>query len=189
MSERKLATVRIIKDIRPISNADNIELAIIDGWQCVVKKNEFKIGEKIIYFEIDSFLPIKQEYEFLRKSCYVNTEALGEGFRIRTIKLKNTLSQGLIIPLKNKDLEVGEDLTDTLNIELYEKIIPECVSGEIAGNFPHFIPKTNQERVQNIYDYMNFIFTANHLKDWVENDNNFDFNKKIKILFKIYFNF
>lgn len=69
MSERKLATVRIIKDIRPISNADNIELAIIDGWQCVVKKNEFKIGEKIIYFEIDSFLPIKQEYEFLRKSC------------------------------------------------------------------------------------------------------------------------
>jgi RNA ligase (TIGR02306 family) len=96
--ERKLATIRKIKDIVPIEGADAIELALVDGWQVVVAKNVgHKVGDKVVYCEIDSFLPIKEEFEFLRKSSY---KKMGdqEGFRLKTIKLKNTLSQGLILP-------------------------------------------------------------------------------------------
>ena len=67
---RKLASVRKVLEVIPIENADAIELARIDGWQCVVKKGEFKPGDLGMYFEIDSFLPIEPQYEFLRKSSF-----------------------------------------------------------------------------------------------------------------------
>jgi RNA ligase (TIGR02306 family) len=153
---RKLASVRIIKDILPIPNADNLELAVIDGWKVVVKKDEFKINDKVIYFEIDSFLPIEEKYEFLRKSSYRNTANLGEGFRIRSIRLRKQLSQGLILPLENQNLPINYDLTYDLNIKLFEPPIPTNIAGEIKGNFPNFIPKTNQERIQNIYDEIQY---------------------------------
>ena len=98
MSEinRKLASIRKIESIEPIEGADNIELAHVDGWQCVVKKGDFKAGELCVYFEIDSFLPIRPEFEFLRKSSY---KKMGdkEGFRLKTIRLRGKLSQGLVL--------------------------------------------------------------------------------------------
>ena len=69
--ERKLATVRIITDIRPIEGADKIELASVGGWNVVVAKDVgHKVNDMVIYCEIDSFLPIREEFEFLRKSSY-----------------------------------------------------------------------------------------------------------------------
>jgi len=126
-------------------------LALIDGWQVVVKKGDFEVDEKVIYFEIDSFLPIKPEYEFLRKSCYYNTSWLGEGFRIKTIRLRKQISQGLISKLENQELELYSDLTEELGVQLYEQPVPTNIGGEIKGSFPHFIPKTDQERIQNIW--------------------------------------
>ena len=76
---RKLASVQEITNITPIENADAIELATVLGWNCVVKKNEVSIGEKVVYFEIDSFLPIRPEFEFLRSSSYRNSDLMGEG--------------------------------------------------------------------------------------------------------------
>lgn len=96
---RKLATIRKVHSIEAISGADAIEVAKIDGWQCVVKKGEFKVGSLGLYFEIDSFLPVLPEFEFLRKSSYKKIEGYGEGFRLKTIKLRGTLSQGLLLPL------------------------------------------------------------------------------------------
>jgi len=84
---RKLATIRKIKEVRPIDGADKIELAIIDGWQVVIRKGEFKVGDKVVYLEVDSFLPIKPQYEFLRKSSYKVMADSTEGFRLRTVKL------------------------------------------------------------------------------------------------------
>jgi hypothetical protein len=66
--ERKLASIREIKEIVPIEGADAIEVAVVDGWKVVTKKGEFKPGDLCVYFEIDSFLPIREEFEFLRKS-------------------------------------------------------------------------------------------------------------------------
>ena len=122
---RKLATIRRIKDIRPIPGADNIELAIIDGWECVVSKIDgFEVGEPVIYVEVDSVLPDRPEFEFMRK----------RKFRVKTIKLRGQISQGLVLPLEmfptivnSKGLETfvetfteGEDVTEVMGITKYD---------------------------------------------------------------------
>lgn len=98
-AERKLASVRVISDVSPIEGADKIEKATIDGWTCVAQKGEFKPGDLCVYFEIDSFLPVRPEFEFLRKSCYKKLADGREGFRLKTIKLRGTISQGLALPI------------------------------------------------------------------------------------------
>ena len=87
MSERKLATIATITEVNPIPGADAIDVATVRGWHMVIKKNEFKPGDLCVYCEVDSFLPIKPEFEFLRKSCYKQMADGTEGFRIRTVKL------------------------------------------------------------------------------------------------------
>ena len=156
--ERKLASVRKIADIQAIPNADAIELATIDGWKVVVAKNVgHKVGDFVVYCEVDSFLPIKPEFEFLRKSSY---KKMGEqeGFRLRTIKLRGQISQGLILPISEvipfpdvlDYMEVGKDVTELLGIVKYEPPVPAELAGKVKGNFPSFIPKTDEERVQNL---------------------------------------
>lgn len=176
--ERKLASIRTISDIQPIEGADMIELAIVDGWKVVVAKNVgHKVGDKVVYCEIDSFLPIRDEFEFLRKSSY---KKMGdqEGFRLKTIKLRGQVSQGLILPLsvlKPTDIvkvttvktewgnqyelfaedgepmvEIGDDVTEVLGIVKYEPPIPAELAGKVKGSFPSFLRKTDEERVQNL---------------------------------------
>lgn len=176
--ERKLASVRTILDIQPIEGADMIELAIVDGWEVVVAKNVgHKVGDKVVYCEIDSFLPIKDEFEFLRKSSYKKMGGQ-EGFRLKTIKLRGQVSQGLILPLsvlKTTNIpmlttseqewgtqyemfaedgmpmvEIGDDVTKVLGIVKYEPPIPAELAGKVKGLFPSFLRKTDEERVQNI---------------------------------------
>ena len=82
---RKLASIHRIWKIEPIDGADRIELAHVLGWQCVVNKGQFRPMDMGVYFEIDSFLPIRPVFEFLRTSSYRNTDVMGEGFRLRTM--------------------------------------------------------------------------------------------------------
>ena len=153
--ERKLATIRVISDIRPIEGADMIELATVGGWNIVVAKNVgHKVGDHVVYCEIDSFLPIKEEFEFLRKSSY---KKMGdqEGFRLKTIKLRGQVSQGLILPMSvfgdfSWTAYEGLDVTNRLGIVKYEPPIPAELSGKVKGLFPSFIPKTDEERIQNL---------------------------------------
>lgn len=159
--ERKLASIRKISNISPIEGADMIELVIVDGWKVVVAKNVgHKVGDLVIYCEIDSFLPIKEEFEFLRKSSYKKMVDGTEGFRLKTIKLRGQVSQGLILPISvlydNRDLSafdeltVGDDVTSILGIVKYEPPIPAELAGKVKGLFPSFIPKTDEERIQNL---------------------------------------
>ena len=157
--ERKLASIRKVREIKPIEGADAIELAIVDGWQCVAKKGKFKVNDLCVYFEIDSFLPIKDEFEFLRKSSYKKMGE-AEGFRLKTIKLRGELSQGLIIPISNfnediQKMEEGTDLTDILEVQKYEQPIPAQLAGQVRGLFPSYIRKTDQERIQNLFYKIN----------------------------------
>ena len=118
---RKLASIQKIKSVESIEGADFIELVHVLGWQCVAKKGEFKEGDNCIYFEIDSYLPIEPEFEFLRKNCYKNTPLMGEGFRLKTQTFKKKISQGLCLPvsiLESKGYHVfieGTDVTTILN--------------------------------------------------------------------------
>jgi len=162
--ERKLATIRRIDDIQPIEGADMIELATVGGWKVVVAKNvNHKVGDLVVYCEIDSFLPIEPEFEFLRKSSYKKMADGTEGFRLKTIKLRGQVSQGLILPLKdaynvfkrntpNMDMDwfEGLEVTEMLNIVKYEPPVPAQLAGQVKGLFPSFLKKTDEERIQNL---------------------------------------
>jgi RNA ligase (TIGR02306 family) len=153
---RKLVTIREVKNVVPITGADRIELAFIDGWQCVVKKGQFKKGDLAAYFEIDSFLPVKPEFEFLRKGCFRKMADGSEGFRLRTISLQKQLSQGLLLPLSDLGLQnvsLGDDVTEIVQVKKYEAPIPACIAGEVRGPIPGVVRKTDQERIQNLVEY------------------------------------
>lgn len=145
---RHLASIREIKALEPIEGADFIETAVIDGWRVIVKKGDFAVGDPITYFEIDSVLPECPEYEFLRKRCYFANELMS-GFRIKTMKMKGVVSQGLVLPSTGDP--VGTDVTEQLGVLLFEG--PAGFRGaDYKAAFPYFIPKTDQERVQNLKD-------------------------------------
>jgi RNA ligase (TIGR02306 family) len=155
--ERKLATVVKIADIQPIVGADAIVVASVKGWKVVVKKGEFNVGDLAVYYEIDSFLPIRPQFEFLRKSSYKRMVST-EGFRLKTIKLRGQLSQGLLTPIPDGILnpKEGDDLTEALDIVKYEPPIPAQLAGKIKGTFPSFIPKTDEIRIQNFESEVGF---------------------------------
>lgn len=184
--QRKLVTLRVINEIKVHPNADSLELAIIDGWQIVVAKNQFSAGDMVVYFEIDSLIPVSPEFEFLRKYAYVNKGWLtglipnNEGFRIRTIKLRGEISQGLVIPLPS---EIGQGIRSGIYLtegdySQYFGVIkydpPTSVGQQLSigrkGNFPSFIVKTKQERVQNI--------PAHTLQEIFESDELFEITRK-----------
>ena len=148
---RKLATVRTISQITPIQGADRIELAVVDGWKCVIKKGEFAVGDRVVYCEIDSFLPIRDEFEFLRSSSFKRMDER-EGFRLRTVRLRGQISQGLLLStsILEQSPELGDDVSDQLGIVKYEAPVPVQLAGDVVGPFPSSITKTDEERIQNL---------------------------------------
>lgn len=177
ITERKLASVKKITNIEPIVGADLIEYATIDnGWKCVVGKGEFVVGDLGIYFEIDSFLPLVPEFEFLGKSTQ-KTMVDTKGYVLKTRRFKGMLSQGLMLPYNRLErifvenafqsydglnFSEGSDLTSYLGVDKYEKPIPSCLRGAVSGNFPHFIRKTDAERCQNIWNDYSKEFSDNN---------------------------
>ena len=113
--ERKLAYITVIDEIKPIPNADKIELARVGGWQVVVSKEDnYKVGDKVIYIEIDSRVPSDKEcFAFLQDRKY----------KVKSIKLRGQVSQGLIMPLSilpDGEYELYDDVTDILGIKKIE---------------------------------------------------------------------
>lgn len=149
---RKLASIRKVDDIRPIQGADAIECAVVGGWTVVVKKGEYKPGDLAVYCENDSWIPVEVA-PFLVKGKDPREFEGVKGERLKTIKLRGQLSQGLLLPLTSAGsfaLAEGDDVTDRLGIKKWEKAIPAQLAGQVRGNFPTLIPKTDQERCQNI---------------------------------------
>ena len=145
---RKLASIQRIKQLESIEGADAIEKAHVLGWQLVVKKGEFKAGDLCIYCEIDSQFPDKPEFEFLKP----------RGMRIRTIRLRGQISQGIAFPLsflpEGFDAVEDTDCTDVMEITKYEPPMPASLGGIAKGRFPSFIPKTDETRVQVLQDVL-----------------------------------
>ena len=151
---RKLASIRRIAEIAPIADADAIEAVRVDGWWVVARKNEFQVDDLVCYFEIDSWIPTGLA-PFLTKPGKEPREYEGErGERLRTVRLRGQLSQGLIIPLSNiMSTSEGDDLTELLGIRKYDPPVPAQLAGQIKGVFPSFIKKTDQERIQNLPEW------------------------------------
>ena len=139
--ERRLVSIQTIDAIDPIAGADNIMQARVMGWTVVVKKAEFSVGDPCVFFEIDSVLPDGPAWsEFMRP----------RGFRVRTLKLRGVLSQGLALPiaiLGGADAPRDLDLRDRLGVTKYEPVLPDV--REIAGPFPARVPKTDEIRLQS----------------------------------------
>ena len=154
---RKLASIQRIEEIRPIEGADRICQYRVLGWWITNQIREFEVGDLVVFFEIDSFIPTRHEnLSFLKDRCFRSTTNLGDGYRIRTMKMRGVVSQGLIQSIKDfpdlNDITFSEgfDVTELLGVQKYEKPISASLAGIARGNFPSFIPKTDQERYQNI---------------------------------------
>lgn len=155
MSERAMATIRKIDAIDPIEGADQIEVATVGGWKVVVKKGEFEVNSLAVYLEIDSFVP-HELAPFLTRGTEPREYNGVKGERLRTVKLRGQISQGLLLPLeptcKNIESLLFEDLDVSvpLNVQKWERPIPAQLAGQVRGNFPALVPKTDQERIQNL---------------------------------------
>jgi RNA ligase (TIGR02306 family) len=158
---RKLATIRKIDALTPIEGADAIECATVGGWKVVVKKGEYRVGDVAIYCEIDSWIPHEMA-PFLSKGKEPREFEGVKGERLRTIKLRGQLSQGLLLPYTEFPTVVNAfhqtrlatdepfDVTEILGIKKWEKPMNAQLAGMARGNFPSLIPKTDQERAQNL---------------------------------------
>lgn len=194
---RKLATVRKIGLIEPIPNADRIELAHVDGWQSVVRKDEFKQGETIVYLEVDSFVP-HEIAPFLTKEGKEPKVYQGiSGERLKTQKLRGVLSQGLILKTDclpfDAHFAIGDDVTEVLGIKKYEK--PEweqvrerrrsatTVTNVSRYEFPSCIPKTDQERIQNLVSLTYGIGT--YKSPWFDEEGKFTYEFGLEVTEKL----
>lgn len=177
MTERKLATIREVSGVTPIGGADFIVSYQIDGWSVTDKKGAYSVGDNVVYLEVDSFVP-HDLAPFLAQGKEPSNFNGVEGTRLRTKKMKGVYSQGLILPLSvmgdeyykdrsarglsncwvkqvngktvGANAEVGSDVTAYLGIQKWEAPENKFVAGNQKGNFPSFIPKTDQERIQNV---------------------------------------
>ena len=122
-----LASIQTVNAAEPIPNADAIEKVRVLGWWVVAKKGEFKPGDKVVYCEIDSLLPERPEFEFLRPAASSRPRrtrpgsvVLPAGFRIKTVKLRGQVSQGICFPLSvlppGAPTDEGADVTDLLGV-------------------------------------------------------------------------
>jgi RNA ligase (TIGR02306 family) len=152
---RKMATIRHIDNLRPIPDADAIECAVVGGWNVVVKRGDYQIGDLAVYCEIDSWIP-NELAPFLSKGQEPREFEGVKGERLRTVKLRGQISQGLLLPLKptcdniETFLFEGLDVSLPLGIQKWEAPIPAQLAGDVEGAFPSFVPKTDQERIQNL---------------------------------------
>ena len=146
---RKMASVQRVAEVKAIDGADKIEVYRINGWWVVDKKDSHKVGDLVVYCEVDSWVPHALA-PFLTKPGHSPREYLGvKGERLRTVKLKGQLSQGLLLPLVEDNSEEGQDFSEILGIIKWEDT-RYMNDSNAKGSFPSFIPKTDQERVQNI---------------------------------------
>lgn len=162
---RSLASIQKIINIQQIEGADHIEVATVLGWKVVVRKGDFKIGEDIIFCEIDSLLPRASWSEFLWKKGDENKTT----YRLRTCKLRGQISQGLVLPINilkglkyaNDEREnpeytfdIGKDVSELLCIVKYNPPISAQLAGQVKGTYPCFIPKTDETRAQAVPDVL-----------------------------------
>lgn len=168
MTERAMASIRKIAEVRSIEGADKICAYRVDGWWIVDSVEKYKVDDLVVMCEIDSWVPTALA-PFLTKAGHEPKEFEGvKGERLRTVKLRGQVSQGLLLPITVVDwgnmsmnfllndigdtfqaFKEGDDVTSFLGILKYEKPLAACLAGMAKGNFPTFIPKTDQPRIQN----------------------------------------
>jgi RNA ligase len=167
---KNLASVEKVLKVENIEGADFIQKATVLGWELVIKKDEFKEGDLAGYIQIDTVVPECEQFEFLRE----------RKFRVRTIKLRKQISQGLLVPVPAGNWKEGDDITEALGVKKYSKdveliedrpaipkvwyrriwykikykylvkLFPGLKTFNLAGFPTKLVPITDEERIQNI---------------------------------------
>lgn len=145
---RKLATLRVVSALTPIEDADKIETAHIDGWTVVVGKGEFTVGQQVLFFEIDSMLPLDNPlFSFLEPRGVKIQDGI-KYHRLKTVKLRGQISQGLIMSISDsiKNPKFDTDYSEQLGVIKYEPNLPQNSN---CKEWPEWIVRTDEERIQN----------------------------------------
>ncbi len=154
-----ITKVEVIKEVNPHPNADRLELAKVRGWHCVVSKGVYKPGDLCVYIPIDSVLP-----QALEETLFSNAKVKLTKGRIKTIRLRGAVSQGLVASietignyLNDSNLKEGDELTEALEIKKWEPAPPKFQqfkgmkkSTKKQVN-PHFGKYTDLQNIKN-YD-------------------------------------
>lgn len=150
--ERNLASLQIIKNIRPIEKADRLEKANVEAFQVVIPKGLCQEGELVVFFEADSFLPIEDRYSFL-ESSFKENDIVGKGYRIKVQKLRGEVTHGLVMSLKDfpeiTNPTEGLDVTELLKVKKWEASREDPISGNSGSSKPWFVPTTDEIRLQS----------------------------------------
>lgn len=149
-----MASIQVIEEIKPIEGADLICAYRVQGWEVVDAVGKYQVGDKVVFCEVDSWVPTELA-PFLSKGKEPKEYNGVKGERLRSVKLRGQVSQGLLLPLSvlhnvESELIEGLDVSHPLNIQKWEAPIPACLAGEVRGNFPSSVPKTDQPRLQNL---------------------------------------
>ena len=162
---RKLATIRKVSEIAPIIDADKICHYRVDGWWIVDSVGRYQVNDLAVYIEIDSWCP-HELAPFLSKGKEPREYNGVKGERLKTVKLRGAVSQGLLLPIqtgiggypfiKNSIgehivVQEGLDVTELLGVQKWEPPIPAQLRGKIAGIFPSWLRKTDEDRIQNCF--------------------------------------
>ena len=156
---RKLASIQTISEIRPIPEADKIVMARVLGYECVVKKEDAKVGDLGVYFEVDSLLPDKPEFEFLRDVK----------FRIKIRKFKKQISMGLFMPmsiLPSGNYNIGDDVTELLEVKNYERISDEAEENANISQSKKLSPLTKYLLNYKLFREIYFKFNKKEKGSW-----------------------
>jgi RNA ligase (TIGR02306 family) len=151
----KLAEIQTINEIIPIEGADKIELARVQGWQSVIRRGEYSVGDKVVFVPIDTVLPPSVWNSYLH-----DKEDPTKPIRVKTVKLRGTISSGLIFPLSIldpfTDYDIGQDISSILGITKYVKPIAAHLQGIAKGDFPsHIVSKTDEDNLLSNPDILN----------------------------------
>ncbi len=151
---RRLATIETIAEVSPIPDADAIEVTRVRGWDVVVRKGEFTVGDTVIYIEVDSFLNLADpRFTFLTPRGTKTLEDGTEGHVLKTARLRGQYSQGIVFAASDfpevAKLPVREDVTQLLGITKYEAPLPAELAGIAKGYMPSWVTKSSEARVQN----------------------------------------
>lgn len=190
MTERVMARVVRIDAVEKHPNADSLDICTVGGWRVVTKLGEYAAGDLAVFAEVDAWVP-NELAPYLSKGKEPRVFNGVKGERLKTVRLRGELSQGLLLPFtatladyaKDFDdegqpfwmgpedfFQEGQDVSEVLGIQKWEAPIPACLAGMMRGNFPVGVPRTDAERVQNL---------GTELQQWISDDIQFEVTIKL----------
>lgn len=162
-SKRKLASIQVVSDVTSHPNADRLNISTILGWKVITTKEEAKVGDKIIYVEIDGMLPNSMNGMPPAVKTRLDKQKDDSFYHVKTIKIRGYISQGLIVPIVGElkhmqGYPIGTNVTGELGIFKYEAPSFDTDLEPSHKKFPsHLVPKTDETRIQSVPELLSMI--------------------------------